>query len=60
MAFLIDSQDGALETGCKSFALYIPGVHSHCLSERLLVHGHLDGNVRKVCINCLVRLGLDR
>lgn len=46
--------------GSKSFALYIPGVHSHRLGERLLVHGHLDGNVWKVRINYLVRLGLDR
>lgn len=46
--------------GSKSVdPIYILGVHSHCLSEGLFVHGHLDGNMGKVGINCFVRLGLD-
>jgi len=60
MAFLIDSQDGALNVGSQSFVPHAPDVHSHGLSERLLVYRHLDGNVRQMRVNCFVRLGLDR
>ena len=34
--------------------------HSHRFSERLLVHGHLDGHVGQVRIHRFVRLGFDR